>query len=183
MLQLLQPYTTTRKTVASTIRTIVSRVLSLLFNTLSGFVIAFMPKSKRPSWLQSPSAVILEPTRRKSTTTSVFVLLVTSSKYPGQPSGWNWWSEWWLWWGLLSKHSTFWVHLRCPWVPKQSRGFGFDGRTNPSSPSVKPGDLEQYASSLSSLFPQLRNCKGGTYPSRIFMRKSEIVSEKLLCNL
>ena len=36
-------------------------------------------------------------------------------------------------------------------MPKQSQGFGFDGRTNPSSSSVKPGDLEQDASSLSSL--------------------------------
>ena len=61
--QLSQPYVTTGKTIALTIWTFVSRVMSLLFNTLSRFVIAFLPRSKRLliSWLQSPSAVILEP--------------------------------------------------------------------------------------------------------------------------
>ena len=51
------------KTVALTILTFVSKVIFLLFNMLSGFVIAFLPRSKRLliSWLQSPSAVILEP--------------------------------------------------------------------------------------------------------------------------
>ena len=53
---------------------LVSRVLSLLFNTLSRFVIAFLPRSKRLliSWLQSPPTVILEPKKRKSVTTSKF---------------------------------------------------------------------------------------------------------------
>ena len=48
--------------------------MSLLFNTLSRFAIAFLPRSKRLliSWLQSPSAVILEPKKRKSVTTSTF---------------------------------------------------------------------------------------------------------------
>ena len=52
----------------------VSRVMSLLFNTLSRFVIAFLPRSKRLliSRLQSPSAVILEPKKRKSVTTFTF---------------------------------------------------------------------------------------------------------------
>ena len=65
---------TTGKTIALTIWTSVGRVMSLLFSTLSGFVIAFLPRSNRLliSWLQSPSAVILEPKKRKSVTTSTF---------------------------------------------------------------------------------------------------------------
>ena len=56
-------YVTTGKTVALTERTFVGKVMSLLFNTLSGFVIAFLPRSKSLliSWLQSPSTMILEP--------------------------------------------------------------------------------------------------------------------------
>ena len=63
MVQLSHPYMTTGKTIALTRRTFVGKVMSLLFNTLSRFVIAFLPKSKclLISWLQSPSAVILEP--------------------------------------------------------------------------------------------------------------------------
>ena len=74
IVQLSQPYVTTRNTIALTIWTFVSRVMSLLFNTLSRFVIAFLPRSKRLliSWLQSSSAVILEPKRRKPVTTSAF---------------------------------------------------------------------------------------------------------------
>ena len=58
--QLSQPYVTTEKTIVLTIWTFVSRVMSLLFNTLSRFVIAFLPRSNRLliSWLQSPSTVI-----------------------------------------------------------------------------------------------------------------------------
>ena len=61
---------TTEKTIALTIRTFVGNVLSLLFKTLSRFVIAFLPRSKRLliSWLLSPSAVILEPPEIKSVT-------------------------------------------------------------------------------------------------------------------
>ena len=61
------------KTIAVTVWTFVGRVMSLLFNTLSGFIIAFLPRNKRLliSWLQSPSAVILEPKKRKSVTTSI----------------------------------------------------------------------------------------------------------------
>ena len=72
MVQLSQPYVTTGKTIALTIQTAVGRVMSLLFNTLSGFVIAFLPRSKRLliSWLQSPSVMILEPKERKSVPTS-----------------------------------------------------------------------------------------------------------------
>ena len=61
--QLSHPYMTTGKTIALTKRTFVGKVMSLLFNILSRLVITFLPRSKRLliSWLQSPSAVILEP--------------------------------------------------------------------------------------------------------------------------
>ena len=74
MVQLSQPNVTTEKIIALTIQTLVSRVMSMLFNTLSRFVIAFLPRSSHLliSWLQSPFAVILEPKRRKSVTTSTF---------------------------------------------------------------------------------------------------------------
>ena len=63
MVQLSQPYMTVGKTVDLPVGTFISKVTSLLFNRLSRFVIAFLPRSKRLliSWLQSPSAVILEP--------------------------------------------------------------------------------------------------------------------------
>ena len=61
--QLSHPYMTTEKTIALTRQTFVGKVISLLFNMLSRLVITFLPRSKRVliSWLQSPSAVILEP--------------------------------------------------------------------------------------------------------------------------
>ena len=61
--QLSHPYTTTGKIIALTRRTFVGKVMSLLFNMLSRLVMTFLPRSKRLliSWLQSPSAVILEP--------------------------------------------------------------------------------------------------------------------------
>ena len=61
--QLSHPYMTTGKTIALTRQTFVGKVLSLLFNILSRFVITFLPRSKclLISWLRSPSAVILEP--------------------------------------------------------------------------------------------------------------------------
>ena len=64
---------TTGKTIALTRWTLVSKVMSLLFNMLSRLVITFIPRSKRLliSWLQSPSAVILEPPKIKSVTISV----------------------------------------------------------------------------------------------------------------
>ena len=63
IVQLSHPYMTTGKTIALTRRTLVGKVMSLLFNMLSRLVISFLPRSKRLSisWLQSPSAVILEP--------------------------------------------------------------------------------------------------------------------------
>ena len=73
MVQFSHPYMTTGKTIALTIWTFVGKVMSLLFNILSRFVIAFLPRSKRLliSWLQSPSAVILEPPKIKSVTVSI----------------------------------------------------------------------------------------------------------------
>ena len=69
--QLSHPYMT-GKTVALTKGTFVGKVMSLLFNMLSRLVITFLPRSKRLliSWLQSPSAVILEPRKIKSATVS-----------------------------------------------------------------------------------------------------------------
>ena len=74
MVQLSYSYMTTGKTIALTRRTFVGKVMSLLFNTLSRFVIAFLLRSKRLliSWLQLPSAVILGPKKIKSVT--VFIV-------------------------------------------------------------------------------------------------------------
>ena len=65
--QLSHPYMTTEKTLALTRWTFFSKVMSLLFNMLSRLIIAFLPRSKYIliSWLQSPSAVILEPKKTK----------------------------------------------------------------------------------------------------------------------
>ena len=70
--QLSHPYMTTGKTIALTRQTFVGKVMSLLFNMLSRLVITFLPRSKRVliSWLQSPSAGILEPPKIKSDTVS-----------------------------------------------------------------------------------------------------------------
>ena len=70
--QLSHPYMTTGKTIALTRQTFVGKVISLLFNMLSRLVITFLPRSKHLliSWLQSPSAVILEPPKIKSDTVS-----------------------------------------------------------------------------------------------------------------
>ena len=74
MVKLSHPYMTTGKNIALTIRTFVSKVMSLLSNTLSRFVIAFLPRSKGLliPWLQSPSTVILEPKKIKSAIISTF---------------------------------------------------------------------------------------------------------------
>ena len=68
MVQLSHPYMTTGKTIALTRWTFVGKVMSLLFNMLSRLVITFLPRSKclLISWLQSPSAVILQPRKIKS---------------------------------------------------------------------------------------------------------------------
>ena len=73
IVQLSHPYMTTGKTIALTRWTFVSKIMSLLFNMVSRLVIAFLPRSKclLISWLQSPSAVILEPPKIKSLTVSI----------------------------------------------------------------------------------------------------------------
>ena len=77
MVQLSYPYTTIGKTIALTRWTFVGKVMSLLFNMLSRFVIAVLPRSKclLISWLQSPSAVILEPKKIKFVTFHFFPYL------------------------------------------------------------------------------------------------------------
>ena len=73
IVQLSHPYMTTGKTIALTRQIFVSKIMSLLFNMLSRLLIVFLPRSKRLliSWLQSPSAVILEPTEIKCLTVSI----------------------------------------------------------------------------------------------------------------
>ena len=80
--QLSHPYMTTGKTIALTRWTLIDNVMSLLLNTLSRLVITFLPRSKHLliSWLQSPSAVILEPPKIKSDT--------VSTVYPLFPMKW-----------------------------------------------------------------------------------------------
>ena len=75
VVQLSHPYMTTGKTIALTRQTFLGKVISLLFNMLSRLVITFLPRSKclLISWLQSPSAVILEPRKVKSATVSPFI--------------------------------------------------------------------------------------------------------------
>ena len=74
MVQFSSLYMTTGKIIALTIQTFAGKVMSLLFNMLSVFVIAFLPRSKHLLilWLQSPSAVILEPKKIKSAPVSTF---------------------------------------------------------------------------------------------------------------
>ena len=80
--QLSHPYMITGKTIALTRRTFVGKVMSLLLNMLSRLVITFLPRSKRLliSWLQSPSAVILEPKKIKSDTVSTVSPSISQSK-------------------------------------------------------------------------------------------------------
>uniref|UniRef100_A0AC11E9F4 Uncharacterized protein n=1 Tax=Ovis aries TaxID=9940 RepID=A0AC11E9F4_SHEEP len=75
--QLSHPYITTGKTTALTRQTFVGKVMSLLFNMLSRLVITFLPRSVLISWLQSPSAVILEPLKIKSVTVSTVSLSIS----------------------------------------------------------------------------------------------------------
>jgi len=77
MVQLSHPYMTTGKTITLTKQTFVSKVMSLLFNMLSRFIIAFLPRSKHLliSWLQAPFAVVWEPKKIKSVT----VIIVSPS--------------------------------------------------------------------------------------------------------
>ena len=78
MVQLSHSYTTTGKTIALTRQTFVGKVMSLLFNMPSRLVIAFLPRRKALliSWLQLPSAMILEPKKIKSVTVSIVSLSI-----------------------------------------------------------------------------------------------------------
>ena len=82
MVQLTHPYVINGKTIAMTIWTFVGKVMSLLFNIMSRFVIAFLPRSKYllMSWLKSPSRVILE-TNKIKTVLYVFFFLFFQSTY------------------------------------------------------------------------------------------------------
>ena len=76
--QLSHPYVTAGKTIALIIWTFLGKLMSLLFNTLSRLVVAFLPRGKHLliSWLQSSLAVILEPKKIKSVTAATFPLLL-----------------------------------------------------------------------------------------------------------
>ena len=78
VVQLSHPYMTPGKTIALTRWTVVDKIISLLFHMVSRFVIAFFPRSKHLliSWLQSPSAVILETRKIRSVTVSIFPLSI-----------------------------------------------------------------------------------------------------------
>ena len=73
MVQLSHLYMTTGKTIALTIQTFVGKVISLIFNMLSRFVTAFLPRNKHLliTWLQPPSSVILDPKKTKSVIVSI----------------------------------------------------------------------------------------------------------------
>ena len=92
MIQLSQPYMTIGKIITLTIWTFVGKVMSLLFNTLSRFITAFLPRSKclLISWLQSSSAVILEPKKIKSQTCR------WHNSYDRKWRG-HWRASWWRW--------------------------------------------------------------------------------------
>ena len=91
--ELSHSYVTTGKTIALTRWTFVGKVMSLLLNMLSRLVIAFLPRNKclLISWLQSPSAVILEPQKRKSDTVSTVFLSI--SHVVMEPDAWPLFSE------------------------------------------------------------------------------------------
>ena len=88
VVQLSHPYMTTGKTIALTRWTSVGKVMSLLLNMVSRFVIAFLPGSKGLliSWLQSPTAVILEPKKIKSLTISIVPHLFARRRWDWMPS-------------------------------------------------------------------------------------------------
>ena len=86
IVQLSHPYMTTGKTIASTRRTFVGKVMSLLFNMLSRLVIAFLPMNKHLliSWLQSLSVVILEPKKIKCV-----IIIIVSPSICHEVMGWD----------------------------------------------------------------------------------------------
>ena len=95
IVQLSHPYITTGKTIALTRWTFVGKVMSLLFNMMSRFVITFLPRSKclLISWLQSPSAVILEPKKVKSVTLPIVSPSICIKWWDQMP--WSSFSECW----------------------------------------------------------------------------------------
>ena len=99
IVQLSHPYMTTGKTIALTRRTFVGKVMCLLFNMLSRLVIVFLPRSKHLliSWLQSPSAVILEPPPQKSLTLSIVSPSICHEVMASPSWTWVWGSSrsWW----------------------------------------------------------------------------------------
>ena len=111
---------TTGKTVALTRWTYVGKVMSLLFNMLSWFVIAFLPRSKHLliSWWQSPSTVILEPKKIKSVTVSIVYHLFFMKWWDQIP--WSTFFECWV----LSQffHSPLSLSPRGPLVPPSALG-------------------------------------------------------------
>ena len=84
IVQLSHPYMTTGKTVGLTWQNFLSKIMSLLFNMLSRLIITFLPRSKclLISWLQSPSAVILEPPKIKSATVSPSIAMKWWDRMP-----------------------------------------------------------------------------------------------------
>ena len=89
LVQLSHSYTTTGKIIALTRRTFVGKVMSLLFNMLSRLIVTFLPRSKLLliSWLQSPSAVILEPLKNSL---SLISQLFHCRDFPGSPLVGTW---------------------------------------------------------------------------------------------
>ena len=108
IVQLSHPYMTTGETIALTIWTFVGKVISLLFITLSSFVTAILKRSKSLliSWLQSPSAVILEPKKMKSDTVSTFSPSICPERWDQMP-----WSSFFECW-VLSQHFTLLFYLQ-----------------------------------------------------------------------
>ena len=87
MVQLSHLYVTTGKTISLTRWTFVGKVMSLHFNILSRLIIAFLPRSKclLIAWVQSPSAVILEPKKIKSVTVPLFPYLFAMKLWDQMP--------------------------------------------------------------------------------------------------
>ena len=131
IVQLSHPYTTIGKTIALTRWTFVGKVMSLLFNMLSRLVITFLPKSKHLliSWLQPPSAVILEPQKINSATVSTVSpsIVMPNSLRPHGP-----------------------IRLLWPWdFPGKNTGVGcLPSFGDLPDPGIKPGSPELQADAL-----------------------------------
>ena len=96
IVQLSYPYLTVGKIITLTIQTFVGKAMSLLFNMLSRLVIVFLPRSKLLliSWLQSPSAVTLEPEKIKSVTVSIVSPSICRERYGTHSCEWWDWMPW-----------------------------------------------------------------------------------------